>query len=79
MVDEQPAAQVCGLPIIGGDGIGQPLAALVVVKSFDEDSECGVSYQVLATEGLSTVECLGMANLAVLRLASALTGGGDDA
>jgi hypothetical protein len=58
MPDEQPAAQVCGLPIIG--------------------SEVGVTYQVRATEGLSTVECLGMANLAVLRLAGALGGGGDD-
>lgn len=76
MTDES-SAEVCGLPIIGGEEIGQPLAALVIVKSFDEDSEIGVSYQVRATEGLSTVECLGMANLAVLRLAGAL-GGGDD-
>ncbi len=77
MTDE-PSTNVCGLPIIGGEEIGQPLAALVIVKSFDGDSEVGVSYQVRATEGLSTVECLGMANLAVLRLANALTGGSDD-
>lgn len=76
MSGDQSTAHVCGLPIVGGEDIGQPLAAFVVVKSFDEDSEIGVTYQVLATEGLSTVECLGMANLAVLRLASAL-GGGD--
>lgn len=69
---------VCGLPIEGGEDIGRPLAALVVVKSFDEDSSVGVCYQVRATEGLSTVECLGMAELAVLRLKEALSSGAED-
>jgi hypothetical protein len=72
------STHVCGLPIEGGEHIGQPLAALVVVKSFDEDSEVGVSYQVRATSGLTTVECLGMAELAVLKLRNALSGGSDD-
>ena len=78
MTDEHATTHACGLPIEGGEDIGHPLAALVIVKSFDEDSENGVCYQVRATEGLSSVECLGMAELAVLRLKEALSGGEDD-
>jgi hypothetical protein len=71
---------VCGLPLVGGEEIGQPIAALVVVKSFDPDSEAGVCYQVRATDGLSTVEALGMADYAVLRLSNSLRrrDGGDE-
>jgi hypothetical protein len=63
---------VCGLPLEGGEDIGQPVAALVIVKTFDEDSEVGVCYQVRATGGLSTVEALGMADYAVIRISEAL-------
>jgi len=64
--------EVCGLPLEGADDIGQPVAALVVVKTFDGDSEIGVCYRVRATGGLSTVEALGMAGFAELRLGEAL-------
>ena len=75
-----PVADVCGLPLEGGGDIGQPVAALVVVKTFDGDSEIGVCYRVRATGGLSTVEALGMADFAALRLREALRrhGGEED-
>jgi hypothetical protein len=63
----------CGLPLAGGEDIAQPVAALVVVKSFDADADAGVCYLVRATEGLSAVEALGMADYAVVRLREALT------
>ena len=66
-------ATVCGLPIDGAEEVTQPLAALVVVKCFDPDSEVGVSYRVRATTGLSSVEALGMADFAVLRLKNELS------
>jgi len=71
-------AEVCGMPLIGGEDFGQPVAALVVVKSFDPDGEAGVSYQVRATDGLSTVEALGMADYAVLRIRDGLSRHGKD-
>jgi hypothetical protein len=73
---ETPA--VCGLPLEGSEDIGQPVAALVIVKTFDADSEVGVCYQVRATGGLSTVEALGMADYAVLRIRDGLRRGGED-
>ena len=71
---------VCGLPLEGGEDTGQPVAALVILKTFDQDSEVGVCYQVRATDGLSTVEALGMADYAVLRIRDGLSchGKGDD-
>jgi hypothetical protein len=66
------ASEACGLPLAGGGGITQPVAVLVIVKCFDPDSEVGVCYQVRSTEGLSTVEALGMADYAGLRLRKAL-------
>lgn len=54
---------VMALPIIGvPDGV-TPLAGLVVMKVLDTDGN--VAYLARATEGLSTVECLGMAHYAV--------------
>jgi hypothetical protein len=44
----------------------------VIVKTFDMDAEAGVCYQVRATDGLSTVEALGMAGYAELKLREAL-------
>lgn len=44
----------------------QPLSGFVVVKALDEDGE--VCYLTAATEGLKSVECLGMARYAVLKL-----------
>lgn len=71
-------ATVCGLPLEGGEDIGQPVAALLVVKTFDGDSEVGVCYQVRATGGLSTVEALGMADYAVLRIRDGLSRHGEE-
>lgn len=50
----------------------QVLSVLLVIKSFSETSEIGTAYQVCATDGLSTVEALGMAELASLKLRKAL-------
>jgi hypothetical protein len=49
----------------------QPLSALVVVKALDGDGD--LVYLTGATEGLQTVECLGMAEYAALRLRHGLT------
>ncbi len=46
----------------------QPLAALVVIKYFEPDSEVSVGYMVRATSGLSNTEALGMAGLAKIRI-----------
>lgn len=62
-------ATVCGLPIVGSEEFGQPLAALVVVKMLEDD---GVRYAVRATDGLQTIEALGMARAAVLKLEKAI-------
>ena len=45
-----------------------PLAALVIVKALDEDGD--VAYYCKATEGLSSVEALGMAGYADVKLRS---------
>jgi hypothetical protein len=50
---------------------GQPLAAVVIVKILDEDGE--VDYATGATEGLMSVEALGMARYAQLKLERGLT------
>jgi hypothetical protein len=68
MPNSEELRYVCGLPI-EGELNEFPLAALVVVKCLVED---GVTYQARATDGLSTVEAMGMAELAVLRLREAL-------
>jgi len=48
----------------------QPLSALVVVKALCGDA---IVYLTAATEGLQSVECLGMAEYAALRLRHGLT------
>lgn len=69
-----------GLPLDAGDDDKdiQPLAALVVVKTFEPDGECGVGYRVRATDGLSDVEAYGMAKLAAVRLLKGATFSGED-
>jgi hypothetical protein len=54
----------------------QPLSGMVVVKALDEDG--GVQYLTAATGGLHSVECLGMAQYAVLKLERGLTRDLDD-
>ena len=63
-------AQVCGLDIVNMPEEISPLAALVVLKAFDEDGD--VTYYARATEGVTTVEALGMVALADVRLRTAL-------
>lgn len=48
----------------------QPLSAMIVVKALDGDGD--VVYLTAATEGLMSVECLGMARYAVLKLEQGL-------
>jgi hypothetical protein len=48
-----------------------PLCGLVVVKALNGTGE--VCYLTAATEGLKSVECLGMARYAVLKLERGLT------
>ena len=67
------AAEVLGLPLPGAGDIGQPVAALVVVKYFDDEAENGVAYRALASDGLSTVEAIGMARYAAVRLERAVS------
>ena len=59
-------SEACGLPLVGMPDSATPLAALVILKALDEDGE--VAYFVRATDSLSSVEALGMAHYAVLRL-----------
>lgn len=49
----------------------QPLCGMVVIKALDTDGN--VVYCTAATEGLMTIECLGMAEYAVLKLRHGLT------
>lgn len=44
----------------------QPICGFVVIKALDEDGD--VRYLTGATDGLQSVECLGMAEYAVLKL-----------
>ena len=58
---------------VGDDDVlvtAQPLAAFIVVKALDEDGD--IRYLTSATEGLQSVECLGMAEYAALRLRTGL-------
>jgi hypothetical protein len=64
-VAEPVDATVCGLLIEGSEDFGQPVAALVVVKLLEE---AGVRYCARATDGLTSVEALGMARTAMLKL-----------
>lgn len=50
---------VAGLPLLGEHGIAHPLAAIVYIKGLDEQGN--VAYWSRATDGLSTVEAIGMA------------------
>jgi hypothetical protein len=62
-----------GLELVDGLDDGDvPLAALAIVKVMTGDGDVG--YQVLATEGLTVVEALGMAHVGALQLTQALTG-----
>lgn len=71
---------VLGMPLDVGEGDGiatcQPLSGFVVVKALGEDGE--IRYLTAATDGLKSVECLGMARYAVLRLEHGLMRGEDD-
>jgi hypothetical protein len=73
-------ATVLGMPLemaSDDDQISQPLAAIVVVKCLNADGSIG--YRSRATTGVQTVEALGMARYAVLKLEQAiLQRGGDD-
>ena len=68
-------SEVCGLPLVDMPDDVTPLAALVVLKALDGDGE--VTYLARASEGVTTVEAVGMAALADLRLRAAL-GSTDD-
>jgi hypothetical protein len=70
---------VLGMPLemaSDDDEISQPLAAVVVVKCLDSDG--AISYRSRATEGIQTVEALGMARYAVLKLEQAIWERGED-
>lgn len=74
-----PDSTVCGLPLIGAEDIPTPvLGAVVVVKSFDPDGDCGVAYEAYATEGLPALEAEAMYRYGARRLEDAIHGGGDD-
>ena len=62
--------KICGLPLDlhEDDALKRatPLEGVTVIKGLNEDGDA--AYYVRATESLTTVECLGMAQLAVLKL-----------
>lgn len=68
---------ILGMPLDAAEddliATAQPLCGLVIVKALDAGGE--VVYLTAATEGLKTVECLGMAEYAVLRLKHGLAKG----
>lgn len=82
MTDRTPCAVLgMALDISDGDPIAscQPLSALVVVKALDAAGD--VAYYTAASDGLKSVECLGMAEYAALKLRRGLAadmGGEDD-
>lgn len=51
-------SEVCGLPLVDMPEDVTPLAAVVVVKVLDEDGD--PTYYARATDGLLTVEAVGM-------------------
>lgn len=53
-------AKFFGLPLEGINSDKQVIAAVVVMKCFEEDSETSVAYSMGATDGLTSVEALGM-------------------
>lgn len=63
-------AGILGMPLDVADddpiSTAQPLSGFVVIKALDEDGD--VCYLTAATDGLTSVECLGMAEYAALRL-----------
>ena len=67
---------VLGMPLDVGENdwlaTCQPLSAFVVVKAIDEDGD--LRYLTAATPGLHSIECLGMAEYAALRLREGLAG-----
>lgn len=68
---------VAGLSIADGLPDGSvPLSAVVVVKALGADGR--EEYLTRATDGLSTVEALGMAQLLVIRLSAVLAGEGEE-
>lgn len=66
------ASEIFGLPLPSVNENDQVLSVLLVIKSFCEESGAGVAYQVCATDGLTTVEALGMAELAAIKLKDSL-------
>jgi hypothetical protein len=71
---------ILGMPLALGEddelADAQPLAALVVVKCLAADGS--IAYCARSTEGVQTVEALGMARYAVLKLEQAIWQRGDD-
>jgi hypothetical protein len=68
--DDEPAGYVFGMPVMAGRESplrsGQPLAAVTAVKVLGSDDV--IWYDIVATEKLSTVEALGMIEMASARL-----------
>lgn len=67
---------VLGMPLsLPPDAAGiQPLCAFVVVKAIDADGD--ICYVTSATDSLTLVECIGMAEYAMVKLKNALTDDG---
>ena len=65
---------ILGMPLDAGEDdlitSLTPICGMVVVKGLDEDGK--VRYAAAATPDLESVECLGMARWAVLKLETAL-------
>ena len=61
---------ILGMPleVEDGDSIAtcQPICGLIIVKALDEDGN--VVYCAAATEGLKSVECLGMVEYTLIKL-----------
>ena len=61
---------ILGMPLDVADddliATAQPLSGFVMVKALDSDGD--LLYLTAATEGLTSVECLGMAEYAALKL-----------
>jgi hypothetical protein len=66
-------ANFFGLPLEGINSDKQVIAAVVVIKSFDEESETSVAYSMGATDGLTSVEALGMMEYANMMLRKQLS------
>lgn len=65
-------ASFFGMTIEGLEDTDQVISAVIVVKMFDEKSPTGVSYLPTATDGLTTVEALGMMEYAGVRLRASM-------